>query len=300
MKLLRVYLEISGMIKSSIYLITFPISVLRFAIGFIVKQIWMSILAVSLFQRLLSPRFGTNLFSRMGRLFLTNTNVHVFFGGALAGVAIVFVLYQPMFSQFDGNYYVVFQQQGAARVEAAEIAQSVSDEATFMPTKMPIVTTIAPTPVPTAAPKKFFAFSAPQIPSADFVPPNIVNTNSYWSPLHNPPRLLITTYFSSYHPGIDLATEFGTPIYATAPGYVESVGSTIWAYGNVVYINHGNGVISLYAHMSRVDVKPGQQVTKDTVIGAVGSTGNSSGPHVHFELHKDGVPFNPKNVLKGL
>jgi murein DD-endopeptidase MepM/ murein hydrolase activator NlpD len=97
-----------------------------------------------------------------------------------------------------------------------------------------------------------------------------------------------------------LATEYGTPIYSVASGYVESVGSTIWAYGNIVYINHGDGVISLYAHMSKVQVTPGQQVTKDTVIGAVGSTGNSSGPHLHLELHKNGQPFNPQNVLQGL
>jgi hypothetical protein len=300
MKLLRVYLEISGIVKSFLYLVTFPFSIIGFGIGFIVKHVWMAILAIGLVQRLVSPRFGTNIFSRFGRILLINTNVHVFFGGAIAGVAIVFVLYQPMLSQFDGRYYVVFQQQGAPVALAAEAQAPVLDEeATFMKTSMPIVTTVAPTPVPTAAPRRF-AFVAPQVPPADFVPPNMVNSGSYLIPLRNPPRLLITTRYSGYHPGIDLATELGTPIYAAAPGYVETVGSTIWAYGNVVYINHGNGVVTLYAHMSRVDVKPGQMVTKDTVIGAVGSTGNSSGPHVHFEIHKDGTPFNPQSIVQGL
>jgi murein DD-endopeptidase MepM/ murein hydrolase activator NlpD len=74
-------------------------------------------------------------------------------------------------------------------------------------------------------------------------------------------------------------------------------GWSVWGYGNVVYLDNGNGVETLYAHMSKINVSVGQQVTRDTVIGYVGSTGRSSGPHLHFEIHKNKVPFNPLAVI---
>lgn len=317
MLLLKTFLEIYYLIKSVLYLATFPLHVVGYILQHFAKKLWISILSIGWFQKLLCPRFGTNIFSRAGRIVLTNSNVHVFFGGALAGVAILFFLYQPILKQFDGKYYVVFQNDAVDSAyaetpvasDSALVAQVLVSPTpvvseSVMQTSMPIVTELAPTPTPapatTTIKKKFTAFIQPQTVPNGFVPPEVQNTGSYFSPLRNPPRLMITTRFSGYHPGVDLATEYGTPIYSVSSGYVESVGSTIWAYGNVVYINHGNGVVSLYAHMSRVDVKPGQQVTKDTVIGAVGSTGNSTGPHVHLELHKDGRPFNPLSVLQGI
>jgi len=213
--------------------------------------------------------------------------------------------------QFDGKYYVVFEKQAApdafaeeyvatGSAEIVQVAVSPSPiiaDASVMQVTMPIVTELAPTPTPQAVVVvKRVPFIKPQALPNGFVPPAI-STSAYFSPLRNPPRLQLTTRYTGGHPGIDLATEFGTPIFAIGDGYVESVGSTIWAYGNVVYINHGSGVVSLYAHMSRVDVRPGQQVTKDTVLGAVGSTGNSSGPHLHLEMHKDGRSFNPLAVM---
>lgn len=311
MLLLKTYLEIYYVVKSILYLVTFPLHVVGYILDHFRKKIWVSILSIGWLQMILCPRFGTNLFSRIGRIILINSNVHVFLGGALAGVAVLFVLYQPVLRQFDGRYYVVVEKQGST-VAYAETVNGVDTNASeislvletpsptsdaVMLTSMPIVTEIAPTPTPVPVVAKRVPFIQPQALPVGFVPPDVQNSGAYFSPLRNPPRLLITTRFSGGHPGVDLATAYGTPIYSVGNGYVESVGSTIWAYGNVVYINHGGGVVSLYAHMSRVDIKPGQQVTKDTMIGAVGSTGNSSGPHVHLELHKDGRSFNPLGVM---
>jgi murein DD-endopeptidase MepM/ murein hydrolase activator NlpD len=98
------------------------------------------------------------------------------------------------------------------------------------------------------------------------------------------------------HSGIDLPSPTGTAIGAAAPGYVAwtRVGRL---YGNYVMIIHTNGVATLYAHMSRIDVSPDQFVTRGQTIGAVGNTGLSTGPHLHFEVRKNGIPTNPLNYL---
>lgn len=107
----------------------------------------------------------------------------------------------------------------------------------------------------------------------------------------------LTQRFSLFHPGIDLATSRGTPIYAAGDGKVEWVNYYPWGYGNHVLIGHNNHTQSLYAHMSRVFVLPGQIVTKQTQIGEVGATGWATGNHLHFEMYQDGTPINPLEVL---
>ena len=94
------------------------------------------------------------------------------------------------------------------------------------------------------------------------------------------------------HTGIDIAAPKGTPIYATADGTVsrENPGS---GYGICVLINHGYSYQTLYAHMSKAAVKPGQKVKRGQLIGYVGSTGMSSGSHLHYEVIKNGQPVNP-------
>ncbi len=95
----------------------------------------------------------------------------------------------------------------------------------------------------------------------------------------------ITTYYNpSVHPAIDIAGSVGQPIFAADNGVVVYAGWSPYGYGYVVVIDHGNGWQSLYAHMSQIYVGCGQEVYQGSVIGAVGSTGNSTGPHVHFEL----------------
>lgn len=99
-----------------------------------------------------------------------------------------------------------------------------------------------------------------------------------------------------YHTGIDWAVSYGTPIYAADGGTVTSSG---WGggYGYMIKISHGNGYETLYAHCSKLAVKSGQKVAKGQVIAYVGSTGNSTGPHLHFEIRKNGQYLNPANYV---
>jgi murein DD-endopeptidase MepM/ murein hydrolase activator NlpD len=95
------------------------------------------------------------------------------------------------------------------------------------------------------------------------------------------------------HAGLDFAAPQGTPIYATANGTVTVAGNTGNGYGNHVVINHGYGYETLYGHMVKVKARVGQQVKRGEVIGYVGSTGKSTGPHCHYEVHKNGQKIDP-------
>jgi murein DD-endopeptidase MepM/ murein hydrolase activator NlpD len=95
------------------------------------------------------------------------------------------------------------------------------------------------------------------------------------------------------HAGLDFAAPQGTPIYATANGTVIVAGNTGNGYGNHVVINHGYGYETLYGHMVKVKARVGQQIKRGEVIGYVGSTGKSTGPHCHYEVHKNGQKIDP-------
>ena len=95
------------------------------------------------------------------------------------------------------------------------------------------------------------------------------------------------------HAGIDFTAPQGTPIYATANGTVKVAGRSDGGYGNHVVINHGYGYETLYGHMFRVKARPGEKVQRGEVIGYVGSTGKSTGPHCHYEVHKNGQKIDP-------
>lgn len=98
---------------------------------------------------------------------------------------------------------------------------------------------------------------------------------------------------TKFHAGLDFTAPQGTPIYATADGRVELAGFSDGGYGNHVVINHGFGYETLYGHMVRVKARAGQFVKRGEVIGWVGSTGKSTGPHCHYEVHKNGTPIDP-------
>jgi murein DD-endopeptidase MepM/ murein hydrolase activator NlpD len=98
------------------------------------------------------------------------------------------------------------------------------------------------------------------------------------------------------HAGIDIANATGTPIWAAKSGTVIQAG-TMSGYGNVVIIDHGGGFTTLYGHQSRIAVRNGQSVTQGSVIGYIGSTGHSTGPHLHFETRVNGSPQNPRRYL---
>jgi murein DD-endopeptidase MepM/ murein hydrolase activator NlpD len=96
-----------------------------------------------------------------------------------------------------------------------------------------------------------------------------------------------------FHAGLDFSAPQGTPIYATADGRVTTAGNKSNGFGNHVIINHGFGYETLYGHMVRVKVRNGQIVKRGEVIGWVGSTGKSTGPHLHYEVHKGGRNIDP-------
>jgi murein DD-endopeptidase MepM/ murein hydrolase activator NlpD len=96
-----------------------------------------------------------------------------------------------------------------------------------------------------------------------------------------------------YHAGLDFTAPQGTPIYATADGVVTTAGFSDGGYGNHVVINHGYGYETLYGHMFRVKARVGQHVKRGDLIGYVGSTGKSTGPHCHYEVHKNGQKLDP-------
>ncbi len=108
------------------------------------------------------------------------------------------------------------------------------------------------------------------------------------------PRYLSLYGYTRSHNGVDVGAAYGTAIWAAAGGTVISAG---WngGYGNCVMINHGNGYTTLYGHMSRIAASAGQTVSMGQVIGYIGSTGNSTGPHLHFEIRASatGTPINP-------
>jgi len=103
--------------------------------------------------------------------------------------------------------------------------------------------------------------------------------------------------YPHFHTGIDLIEPFGSPVYAADDGIVALVGSSSSGYGNYVVIAHSGGLDTLYGHLSTALVKPGQLVVQGQPIGLEGSSGNSTGPHVHFELRINQTPINPAPYL---
>ena len=101
---------------------------------------------------------------------------------------------------------------------------------------------------------------------------------------------------SSTHTGLDIACSSGTDIKVVADGTVTCA-SYNGSYGNLIKVDHGNGVETWYAHCSKIYVKKGEKVSAEDVIGAVGSTGNSTGPHLHLEIRINGTPINPQKYL---
>jgi murein DD-endopeptidase MepM/ murein hydrolase activator NlpD len=100
-----------------------------------------------------------------------------------------------------------------------------------------------------------------------------------------------------FHPGVDLVAGFRSPVYSTAPGVVSYAGPRD-TYGKFVEIDHGNGIVTRYAHLHRVTVSRGQKVGAHQEVGELGSTGRSTGPHLHYEVVVDGEPLDPEKFLE--
>ncbi|MBN1284608.1 MAG: M23 family metallopeptidase [Anaerolineae bacterium] len=103
--------------------------------------------------------------------------------------------------------------------------------------------------------------------------------------------------FQEWHRGIDLMTTEGIPVVAAAPGTVIFAGWNTWGYGNLIVLSHGDGWTTYYAHLSYLNVGCGQYVSTGQFIGEIGTTGRSSGPHLHFEIRQNGEPLDPANFV---
>src|SRR3990172_6140731 len=107
----------------------------------------------------------------------------------------------------------------------------------------------------------------------------------------------LTQGYRAYHPAYDIATALGSPIRPLGAGRVEFAGSVTGGKGNIVIVDHGDGLKSLYAHMGNIHVGVGNEVNPETPLGTVGMTGRTTGPHVHLEIYDKGVAVNPSSIL---
>jgi len=140
-------------------------------------------------------------------------------------------------------------------------------------------------------------FIQPQVYIAQGPSSTSFSGSGFTWPVHG----VITQFASWYHEALDLAAPYGTPIVAAKSGTVveANTGGYNYGYGNDVVIDHGGGYKSLYAHMEAVNVSPGQQVVGgSTVIGWIGMTGRTTGPHTHFEIRLNNVTVNPLPYLQ--
>ncbi len=96
-----------------------------------------------------------------------------------------------------------------------------------------------------------------------------------------------------FHTGLDIRAKYGNDVYAAFDGKILEVKKNNKAYGHTIKILHENGLVTFYAHLSRIEVEKGQKVTKGNVIGKIGTTGNATGPHLHFEIREKDEKLNP-------
>lgn len=116
--------------------------------------------------------------------------------------------------------------------------------------------------------------------------------------IQNPVETIkITQGYKFFHPGLDLDGNTGDNIKPIKAGRVEVAESSSYGYGKHIIIDHGENLKSLYAHLSKINVKAGDKVDTNTIIGLMGSTGHSTGSHLHFEIRQNGITINPLSIL---
>ncbi len=168
-----------------------------------------------------------------------------------------------------------------------KVGQEITVPDGVMPTPTPLPRP-TPRPVP-VAPPQVAPVTGPR-PSGQ---PGVTGGGNFIWPVGG----IITQYFSSYHSGLDIAQRMGTPIHAADAGKVTFAAWSPYGYGNFVIIDHGNGFVTRYGHLSAFAVQAGDWVNQGDVIGYIGSTGRSTGPHLHFEILRNGVFQNPLSYL---
>ena len=123
---------------------------------------------------------------------------------------------------------------------------------------------------------------------------------SFSQPVNLPHPGYLSTPFSSYHPGVDIATGLGMPVRPITTGTVDEVNFWFFGYGNHILISHPDGFKSMYAHLGKMYVTKGQAVDASSIIGEVGLTGQTSGPHTHLEITHNGQFIDPLTILPAL
>ena len=180
-----------------------------------------------------------------------------------------------------------------APVAAASVEAAVPIAAKQSPT---------PTPAPAFSPTPLVSTSAPGLQATSTGTPTVTITKKriarlVWPIVLKAPRISVTQGFQAGHSGIDIGAPFGAPIKTAAGGVVEVSEKAETGYGWRIVVDHGDGVATWYAHMSELKAKEGQTVKAGEVIGAVGTSGLVTGPHVHFELRIEGKPIDPRLAL---
>jgi len=199
-------------------------------------------------------------------------------------------------------------------VIAAALRKSANEPPT--PATLPPTPTSTPSPAPSPSPTYEPVLTATPIPVVytnwESTLPQYGGWNGAgecWGPVLAPTgsglfawptdrRYLVgKNYNARYHPGLDLGGEVGDPLYAADSGVVVYAGWNVYGYGNLVILDHGNGWHTLYAHLSQINVACGEGITQGSLVGLAGSTGRSTGPHLHFEMRYLGVNVNPWSYL---
>lgn len=132
---------------------------------------------------------------------------------------------------------------------------------------------------------------------ADFSQDQKIEPGTLSEPFSLPHPGYLTTSYSGWHPGVDIAVGLGMPVHPIAKGKVTAIKYGFFGYGNQVTIEHEQGYISTYSHMGKIYTKVGDAVTKSSILGQVGLTGRTTGPHTHLEIYKDNKYINPTNIL---
>ena len=209
--------------------------------------------------------------------------------------------------QAGDTLYSIARRHGV-KVEALVAANQLADEDVIREGQALTIPGAPATPTPAAPPAVLMAATidapkavqakpeAPKPPDAP-KPGAAAVPRLAWPIALNAPRIEITSSYSSSHRGIDICAPTGHPIKAAAGGMVTAVDKSSGAYGWRLEIDHGNGVYTWYCHLSDFAVAQGEWVKAGQTVGAVGSTGRSTGPHLHLELHHDGAKLDPRQHL---
>jgi len=177
-------------------------------------------------------------------------------------------------SKFSRFFKHIFEHKNFKRIFGANMALAI------------VASTIFPT-------QNAFANGADEnIISAEIV--QLTTEKGVQYPVEN---VSVTQGYKFFHPAIDFDGLTGDVIYPIMAGTVGAVAYSNYAYGNAILIDHGSGLTSLYAHLSKINVAQGQKVNVNTIIGLMGATGRAYGDHLHLEIRDNGRPLNPYSIL---